>query len=224
MGRLILAFRRLPLTMYTPPAFKMDDRKTLHEFIRKHSFATVISHSAADTQVSHLPLLLDPQSGTSGRLIGHMARANGHWKMAADNDVLAIFHGPHAYITPSWYEEKNVVPTWNYTAVHVSGILQLETHAERLQQILTQYVETYESALPEPWSLDAVDDDFRDQLTQAIVGFTIDIDRIEGKWKLSQNHSEDRRQRVIAGLQNRQLPGDGDVAALMQEQIDHHVQ
>lgn len=201
--------------MYTPSAFVVDDLPTLHAFIRQYSFATVVSTGSDRPEASHLPLLLDSESGDFGQLIGHMAKANDQWNSAADQEVLAIFHGPHAYITPSWYSEVNAVPTWNYAAVHVYGVLKIETDPDNLKQIVEQYVDTYESPMVAPWDLDSADGDFVEKLMAAIVGFRIDIERIEGKWKLSQNHSEERRQRVIKGLQARQQSGDAEVAELM---------
>ena len=206
--------------MYIPSAFTVDDLQTLHAFMQRYSFATVVSTTDNDAQASHLPLLLEPHEGRFGRLIGHMAKANPQWKTAADKPVLVIFQGPHAYISPSWYAEDNVVPTWNYAAVHTCGVMKLETDNAKVRRIVEQYVDFYEAAMVRPWSLETPEPAFVDQLVDGIVGFTIDIDRIEGKWKLSQNHSEERRQRVIAGLQKRQHAGDTEVAEMMQTSGD----
>jgi transcriptional regulator len=205
--------------MYTPSAFAVSDRDTLHDFIVAHSFATLVSSNGDVTDASHLPLLLDRDSGEDGQLIGHFAKANPHWKDLDGQNVLAIFHGPHAYVSPTWYGEQNVVPTWNYVAVHAHGTLKIEHDRGRLLDIVRQSVEVYEAAMPTPWQLDSAEPGFIDKLLDAIVGFTIDIKRIEGKWKLNQNHSSERQQRVIAGLRTRPDTGSQEVADLMEHNV-----
>jgi transcriptional regulator len=161
-------------------------------------------------------LLLDRDAGPNGTLIGHMAKANSQWREITDSDALAIFHGPHAYISPGWFKEQNVVPTWNYVAVHVTGKVNLVEEPSELLDIIRRYVEVYEASMPEPWQLNSAEPDFIESLLGAIVGFTIEIDSLEGKWKLNQNHSEERRQKVVNGLKT--LPGEGStkIAALIQ--------
>jgi len=105
--------------MYIQSNFVETDQHKLHDFIERQSFVTLVSNDGGEPVASHLPLLLDRDHGPHGRLIGHMARANPQWQSADNQSVLAIFHGPHAYISPTWYEAVNVVPTWNYVAVHV---------------------------------------------------------------------------------------------------------
>ena len=186
--------------MYTPPPFAMHDLTELHKVIEQHSFATLISASQSELEVTHLPLLLDRDRGDSGTLVGHMAWANGHWRAANGKPATAIFHGPHAYISPSWYEAENVVPTWNYVVVRARGTFRAITQQERLQTIVRRYVEHYESGRESPWSLDSVEGSVVDDLVQQIVGFEIVIDHIEGKWKLNQNHDTARRKRVVTAL------------------------
>ena len=186
--------------MYIPASFQETDINKLHDFIEQHSFATLISQHDSEPVASHLPLLLDRKSSSNGRLIGHMARANPQWQSAAAQHVLVIFHGPHAYISPTWYEAQNVVPTWNYIAVHAYGLFRLIEDQDRLLEIVSQTVRQYESPRPQPWSMDSPDSEFIDKLLSAIVGFEIDIERLEGKWKLNQNHPPERREKVICGL------------------------
>ena len=186
--------------MYVPPSFSETDQAKLHEFIDQHSFATLISQALDEPVATHLPLLLNRGQGPQGTLISHMARANGHWQTAADQQVLVIFHGPHAYISPSWYESANVVPTWNYVAVHVYGILRLIEDQNRLSELIRQMVLRYESTQPNPWVLDSQDEAFVSKMMNAIVGFEVEINRIEGKWKLSQNHPSERREKVVHQL------------------------
>lgn len=201
--------------MYTPAAFAEADLPKLHDFIEGHSFGVLISQ-ALEFTASHLPFLLDRQQGPQGRLIGHMANANPQWRQANGNPVLVVFSGPHAYISPSWYGEENVVPTWNYVAVHVYGTLRVIEDTGVLIQIIQETVERYEQSLPRPWTYRG-SAEFLGRLMGMIVGFEIDIDRIEGKWKLSQNHSPQRRERLIQGLLTSADPGAHALARLMQK-------
>ena len=238
--------------MYTPNHFQETDPSRIHDFIESHSFATLVSTDATELVASHLPLLLDRQSGAHGRLIGHMARANPQWRSAEGQSVLAVFHGPHAYISPAWFaptnvvptesesvvppesinvvpaesanvvppESKNVVPTWNYVSVHAYGKLRLENDRQRLLAIVQRYVEFYEFDSLAPWSLEGPAPDFIDSLLDSIVGFEIDIERLEGKWKLSQNHDAQRRANVVRAL--REAGGDDRlrIADLMSRTLD----
>ena len=190
--------------MYTPAYFAETDRDVLHAFIEAHSFATLVSSAEADDgapEATHLPLLLDRGVGQQGQLVGHFARENPHWGIAADRQVVAIFQGPHAYISPTWYGDKRVVPTWNYVAVHARGVLRVEHDRERLLEIVRRTVDTYEAELPRPWSLDDVDADWIERLVDGIVGFTIEIEQIDGKWKLNQNQPQRRREGVMRELE-----------------------
>lgn len=200
--------------MYLPQAFRQEDRRVLHEFIERHSFALIVSQTSGDFIASHLPVLLQRDAGPAGTLVGHMARANPQWMHAADQNVLAVFSGPHAYISPSWYEAERVVPTWNYTAVHAYGRLQVIDEPAEIVPIVRDAVEFYERSLPRPWSGEG-EEDYIEQLARAIVGFRIPIDRIEGKWKLSQNHPAERREKVIAALEARGGENPRAIAELM---------
>ncbi|HSG69635.1 MAG TPA: FMN-binding negative transcriptional regulator, partial [Planctomycetaceae bacterium] len=180
--------------MYNPASFVQNDLPTLHSFIARHSFATLISQSADGPDVSHLPLLLDCEQN---RLLGHFARANPHWQTLDGQSVLAVFHGPHAYISPAWYEVPNTVPTWNYAVVHVRGLCQIVEDRAQTREILERTVQTFEADRPNPWSIDEVEPELLAKLISSIVAFTISIEQIEGKWKLNQNHDELRRRRVI---------------------------
>ncbi len=206
--------------MYTPASFAVSDRDRLHEFINQHSFASLITVNAGELAASHLPLLFDRDPGDFGRLLGHMARANPQWRDAEGIEALAIFHGPHAYISPTWYEAPNTVPTWNYVAVHVYGTLRIVRDRAELRQIIEQTVEQYERGRQSPWNLNVRNTAFLDGLLDAIVGFTLDITRIEGKWKLSQNHDAARREKVIHALRNDSGENPQAIADLMQRTLD----
>jgi transcriptional regulator len=202
--------------MYLPKHFAETDVPRLHAAIERYSFATLVSSAADRMQGSHLPLLLDRESGPAGTLVGHMARANLQWREAAGKQVLAIFHGPHAYVSPAWYEADEVVPTWNYVAIHAQGTLTPIEDARELLQIVARTVRLYESGREHPWRLDE-QAEYVARLLPQIVGFRIPVDRLEGKWKLNQNHPPARRRLVIQALDNSARLADREVAALMKE-------
>jgi transcriptional regulator len=200
--------------MYLPRHFAETDLSRLHAAIEAYSFATLVSGADADLQASHLPLLLDRDEGGRGTLVGHMARANQQWRTAAGQSVLAIFNGPHAYISPVWYEAQEVVPTWNYVAVHASGTLTIIEDASELAQLVARTVRHYESGRENPWQLDERAAFVRGLLPH-IVGFRIPIERLEGKWKLNQNHPPDRREKVAQALGRSPREDDRQIGELM---------
>lgn len=201
--------------MYCPESFRVADLDQLHGFIERESFATLVSPSVDGPFASHLPFLLDRSRGPYGCLIGHLARANSQWRTAAGQTVLAIFQGPHAYVSPSWYEERDAVPTWNYVTVHARGVFTVIEDREQLRSIVRQTVAQYEANRPQPWSADTPDAKFVDKLLEGIVGFEIPIARLDGKWKLSQNHSLSRQQKVQAALKASDDPQARTVAEFM---------
>ena len=206
--------------MYIPKSFHETNTTKLHDFIQQHSFATLISQGESDLIASHLPLLLDRDAEPFGRLVGHMAKPNTQWQCADGERVLIIFHGPHAYISPTWYEYQNTVPTWNYVTVHAYGVLKTIADPDRLYEVIRATVELYESKMLQPWSIQAPDTAFIEKLMSGIVGFEIQIDRLEGKWKLNQNHPAERREKVIRGLLAMDDFESSQVASLMTEMKD----
>jgi transcriptional regulator len=206
--------------VYIPASFRVDDLPTLHSFMDRYSFATLCSSTNGELEATHLPLLLDRNIARHGRLVGHMARPNGQWKRAAGSQVMAIFAGPHAYISPTWYESNETVPTWNYAAVHAYGVLRLIEDESRLREIVRRTVDVYERSKPRPWSMDLAPSQFLDKMLLGIVGFEIEIDRLEGKWKLNQNHPVERREKVIRALGATGRPDEAAVAEMMRKQVD----
>jgi transcriptional regulator len=203
--------------MYVPSYFNQPDLATLHQFIERHSFALLCSSGADGTPfASHLPLLLDRQSAAPGVLVGHMARANPQWRHADGRPVLAVFHGPHVYVSPAWYEAEDVVPTWNYVAVHATGVFRALHDRDALLRIVSDSVAYYESSRPQPWRLD-VSGAYLERMLKGIVGFRIEIEKIEGKWKLSQNHPAERRAKVVRALRERGGPDDEAIARMMEQ-------
>lgn len=201
--------------MYLPSAFAETETAKLHEFVRDYSFAILTSSGERGLVASHLPLLLDSESGPRTRLLGHMARANPQWKDAR-GEVMAVFSGPHVYVSPSWYEEEGTVPTWNYVAVHVYGTFEVVEDREGLLDILRRSVQTYESPMPKPWNFDESALHV-DNMLREIVGFRIEITRLEGKWKLSQNQPAGRRRKVARALAERTDENSRAIAGLMVE-------
>jgi transcriptional regulator len=186
--------------MYIPAAFAICDPAKLTDFMSQNSFALLVSHDGKASFASHLPFLYHAQEGTQGTLLSHMARANRHWQLfTPDEEVLVIFQGPHAYISPSWYVSDVAVPTWNYATVHAYGkVSLLKTDAE-LDAVLDETVRKHESGFTQPWNLQ-LPDDMRAKLRQAIVGFKIEVTRLEGKFKLGQNRSKEDQEKMVASL------------------------
>jgi transcriptional regulator len=187
--------------MYIPKAFHIDDLQVIHEFIDSNSFATLVSTVDGVPFATHLPLLCDRTRSPHGVLLGHLARANPQWHaFDGRREALVIFQGPHAYVSPRWYTTTPAVPTWNYTAVHVYGVPYLIEDAGEFSGLLDRLIAFYESGMPHPWP-GVLPEDFRDQLMRGIVGFAMDIRRIEGKFKLSQNRSREDQQAVVEQLE-----------------------
>lgn len=203
--------------MYSPDSFQMHDRSVLDAFIRRHGFATVVTCDGETPQATHLPVLLETDRGPHGMLVFHLAKVNPQWRQfATGQPVLVIFTGPHAYISPAWYVTEPAVPTWNYTAVHVYGVARLVTDPERCARMLHDLVEFYEAGRDPRWH-GSIPVEYRDRLLQGIVGVEVEITRVEGKFKLSQNRPQDLPG-VIAALAASGDPTDREVAELMAQQ------
>ncbi len=202
--------------MYIPRLFRQSEPDMLDEIMRQYSFATLVTSNQGIPFASHLPFLLDPASGDQGTILGHMARANPQWKdFDSAQEVLVIYQGPHAYISPSWYEGQLHVPTWNYAAVHAYGIPQIIDDRAEFHALLKSTVDTYEADFEKPWPFD-LPEEFVNDLMKAIVGFRIRITRIEGKQKLSQNRDDVDQRSVIEKLAASADPNAQQVAAWMQ--------
>ena len=187
--------------MYIPKAFREDDINTLHKLMREYSFATLITQHEGVPFATHLPFILDAQRGPNGTLLAHMARANPQWHhFASGQEELVIFQGPHAYISPSWYELELSVPTWNYAVVHAYGPPHLIEDQVKLYNLLKSLIHTHEAHFEKPWPFN-LPDDYLQKMMHGIVGFEIEITRLEGKFKMSQNRTESERENVIAALQ-----------------------
>ncbi len=202
--------------MYVPKHFAVDDPAKLCALMREFSFATVVSHDGTAPFASHLPILLSGEGSDQMTLSGHMARANPQWHhFKTGAEVLVIFQGPHGYISPSWYESKELVPTWNYVSVHAYGRPSLIEDAERLHGLVNTTVAEYEGSRAQPWR-DELPDELRINFLKAIVGFEIPISRMEGKFKLGQNREAKDIRGAISGLRNSGDPSDAELADWME--------
>ncbi|RAW08045.1 transcriptional regulator [Halomonas elongata] len=212
--------------MYQPPQFRLDGRVECHRAIEAAPFATLMTRDASgELSADHLPLLLAPagDESSSDVLRGHIARANPlarHLESGAADDVeaLAIFHGPQAYITPSWYPAKQehgkVVPTWNYQVVHAHGRLRLIDDARWLHELVTALTERFEDERESPWRVGDAPDDYIAAMCRAIVGVEIRVERLEGKRKASQHRPLEERRAIHRGLRDEYGYDDGDAACL----------
>jgi transcriptional regulator len=188
------------LSLYIPAHFSTDDRAAIARLIHDHPFATLLTPGAPELQVTHLPLIHVADCEPHGTLLGHFARANPHWRNAAGAESIAIFHGPHAYVSPSWYADPaGAVPTWNYAVVHAHGTLQVAQDPAETRAVLDLLIHRFESARPAPWQL-GLDADRLRAMVDAIVGFRLKVRRIEAKFKMSQNRSGEDQVRVAAAL------------------------
>ncbi len=187
--------------MYVPKHFREDRIDVLHRIIEDESFATMVTSVADGIVATHIPFLLDRSRGPLGTLRGHVARANPHWRhLSSGTETLVIFLGPHAYISPTWYESTGRVPTWNYVAVHAYGTPQPFDDEARLRALVADTTRRYEGGLEPPWDPSTLNPAAVSGLLASIVGFEIPIARIDGKRKLGQNRSRAEREGMVRGL------------------------
>lgn len=206
--------------MYTPPAFRDDDKDSLMATIRTARLANLVTATADGPLATPLPLFLDETEGEHGVIHGHLARANPQWRVPAIGDGLAIFMGPDAYVTPSWYATKQetgkVVPTWNYAAVHAYGPVEFFDDADRLLEVVTRLTNLHEGARDAPrWAVSDAPPDFIQSQLRGIVGLRMPVVRLEGKRKMSQNRNAADRAGVAAGLAASERQSDREVSALI---------
>ena len=206
--------------MYIPSSFAEGGAETLAEFVRQYSFGTLITMGFdSGLCASHIPFLFR-NDGPHGTLVAHLARQNDQWRaLRPDGEALVIFQGPHAYVSPRWYAEKPAVPTWNYAAVHAYGRPRLIEDPADVRQFLSELTETYEGPAKGAWRIGDVAPEFIAKMIAGIVVFAIEVQRIEGKFKLSQNRSVADQQGVIAALEAGGRADGRDVAALMRAKL-----
>lgn len=182
--------------MYVPTHFDEPGAEALHNLIRQHPFGTLITHGASGLDANHIPFELDPQQGEMGLLTAHVARANPVWQDVSDGDeVLVVFRAGDAYISPNWYPSKHKlhkqVPTWNYVVAHAYGRITIRDDERFVRGMVARLTRTHEASEPTPWKMTDSPKDFIDTMLKAIVGLEIEITRLVGKSKLSQNKDVD---------------------------------
>ncbi len=185
--------------MYVPKTFEQPNLTACHGLIEANSFGTLVSVSGGVPVATHIPFVLERERGANGTLVGHMARANPQCDLL-NAEALAVFQGPHAYVSPSWYEAAPAVPTWNYMAVHAYGTPEIIDDPGHARQALARLVDVHESSHSALWTLGSLPDEFVEEMIRGIIAFEIPVARLEGKWKLSQNRSAADRNGVIEGL------------------------
>ncbi len=204
--------------MYLPAHFEEPDTTVLHAAIQASGLATLVTVSSAGPVASHVPMLLDPAKGKHGALRGHLARPNPQSKdLVAGQPALAIFMGPDAYISPSLYAAKKehgkVVPTWNFVAIHATGPIRFFDDAESLLDLVTALTRKFEAKRAQPWAVSDAPADYVQGMLKGIVGFEIEIARLEGKWKMSQNRPAADKPGIVEGLRLDGLDAVADIVA-----------
>ena len=210
--------------MYIPEAFRIDGLPSLHDAMDAARLSNLVTATAEGPIATPLPLFLVRDEGPCGTLYGHLARANPHWRQPALGDAMAVFMGPDAYISPSWYATKRehgkVVPTWNYVTIHAYGTIEFFQDAERLLDVVTRLTNLHEQPRGEPWTVDDAPKPFIAAQLRGIVGLRLPIKRIEGKRKMSQNRSSADRAGVAAGLSTSENVGERKAAELISDGWD----
>jgi len=203
--------------VYLPPHFTETDRATLDAHIARYDFAVLVTHAAGGMIASQIPVLSEWREGRL-YLQGHLARPNPQCAdLGGPGEALAIFAGPHAYISPSWYQAGPAVPTWNYASVHAYGRVRAIDDAEWLREFLHRLSARHEMPEAAPWRMDDQPKPFLDGMLKGIVGLEIAVERCEGKFKLSQNRPSADRPRIVAALERRDDADSHAVARLMRE-------
>ena len=200
------------MTLYIPKHFREEDEAALVSLIEANAFGTLVSASPEGAlNVSHIPFEVRREAGGL-KLLGHLARANPHWQaLEGARETIAIFEGPHAYVSPGWYEVHPSVPTWNYAVVHAHGRPRLMDEAE-LHELVSELSAKYESGREKPWRMGDLPADYVQNMLDAIVGFELAVEQLEGKFKLSQNRKAADHANVVAALERE---GEPELATLM---------
>ncbi len=193
----------------------------MHQLMRDRPLATVVTLSSQGINANHIPLYLALTENSYGVLRGHVARSNSMWSDLQNAEVLAIFHGPESYISPSWYATKKetgkVVPTWNYAVVHAHGTLSVIDDPAWIRAQLETLTDQQEEIHPEPWAVADAPYEFTQKLLEAVVGIEINITKLSGKWKVSQNQPPQNQAGVISGLDGLKQPEAATMANLMKQ-------
>ena len=205
--------------MYCPAHFQEDSPAALIGLIEAHPLGTVICHTATGLVADHIPLLFKPEANTAGKLLGHVAANNPLWQIAPDQELLVVFQGASTYISPNWYATKaeagKVVPTWNYAVVHAYCSLKATRDPSKVLALISELTDYHESKQPHPWRVSDAPSEFTERLLKNIVGMELTINRLQGKWKVSQNQPTTNQLSVIAGLQGQGTECQSQMAELV---------
>jgi transcriptional regulator len=205
--------------MYVPSSFEIEDKERVDAFLQRYAFATLVSSPPSGIVATHLPAVVR-RTASGPVLVGHVARANPHWEsMDGATEALAIFLGPHAYVSPTWYATGPAVPTWNYGTVHVYGRPRANADAAFTRDLLDELVLRYERG-PGAWRFEEQPPRFSEQLLSAIVAFEMPVDKLEAKFKLGQNRSLEDRRGTVAGLERSASPEAAALAAFTRSNTD----
>mgnify|MGYP001378649684 CR=1 FL=1 len=211
--------------MYVPQHFEETRVAVLHALIQRHPFAALVTRTAGGLEANHLPLEVDPEPAPFGTLLGHVARSNPVWReLASGGEGLAVFQGPHGYVSPGWYPSKaesgRVVPTWNYAVVHAHGPLRAIEDPDWLRALVERLTRRHEAGRAQPWQVADAPPDYVAAMLRGIVGIEMRIERLVGKWKLSQNRARPDREGVIAALTEAASPGAAELAEQMRDTLE----
>lgn len=201
--------------MYIPAFNRIEDRATALAFMRANPFAILITPSENGSVATHLPLLVQ-EAGDKIILRGHFAKANHHWSIVEQQESLVIFHGPHAYISPSLYEVRESVPTWNYAAVHVYGKGRVVKDLSEAEQLLAKLIAQFDPSYYQQWR--TFGEEYRDRMLRRIIAFEFEATRMETKFKLGQNRTPQEQKNLIEALERSSDTAVSGVAGLMRQQ------
>lgn len=208
--------------MYLPPKFSETRREQLFRVIREHPLGMLVTHTSSGLEANHVPFLLDDERGAFGTLLAHVARANPVWREVGEAaEVLVVFRGPQGYISPNWYPSKpethRHVPTWNYEVVHAHGRIHVRDDEKFVRGVVARLTRTHEAGEPRPWKMSDAPEDYIAELLGHIVGIEIELTRVEGKRKLSQNRDARDFDGTVSALEERGREG---LALAMKRTVD----
>ena len=202
--------------MYSPPYNQVEDRAEVLSFMRANNFAVVVTATGGEPRASHLPVLVEERDG-SLVIVAHMAKNNPQWEAFFDEEVLVVFHGPHAYVSPRWYAEKERVPTWNYAAVHAYGKVRAFHEPEAKRAAVAKLVAHHDPQwLPD---YEKLSDGYMGGMLEAIVAFEIPVDRLETRWKLSQNRGREEMELIAAALEKSPYGAERDLVPVIRAHL-----
>ncbi|MER1985317.1 MAG: FMN-binding negative transcriptional regulator [Solibacillus sp.] len=204
--------------MYIPKVFEMKDPQEIYRFVKQNSFGTLVSTVEGKLFATHIPILMEQREGGSFILKSHVAKANPQWKELQDREVLVMFTGPHAYVSHKWYEEHQSVSTWNYTAVHMYGQVRLIEDEQEFYTLLAQTTEFYGEGFDEA-PIPSLDDRYIQGMMKSIVGFEVEVSEVEAKYKLNQNQSKSRQEKIMAQLEQQNFEDSQHIARLIKKNL-----